>query len=60
MRSQWTWLSGVRVNYALLALVLGGTLVHGVAQATDCTGFDSQIWAQSVFETNPPATLNDL
>jgi hypothetical protein len=41
------------VSGVLLVLVLVGTPVHGVAQATDCTGYDSQIWAQSVYETDP-------
>jgi hypothetical protein len=50
MRSQWTWRSRVWVSCALLTLVLLGAPVHGVAQATDCIGYDSQIWAQSVFE----------
>jgi endonuclease YncB( thermonuclease family) len=34
-----------------LAVLLSPALV--TAQAADCTGFDSQIWAQSVFETDP-------
>src|SRR4051812_46951412 len=52
MRSQSPWFVPARVSSALLAFVLLGAPVHGVAQATACTGYDSQIWAQSVYETD--------
>jgi micrococcal nuclease len=38
---------------ASLTLALIQWPTTGSAQATDCTGYDSQIWAQSVFETDP-------
>jgi hypothetical protein len=48
MRSQWGWRSRVGASCALLALVMVSAPGHAVAQATDCTRYDSQIWAQSV------------
>ena len=44
----------------VLALALLLSPARGTAQAADCTGYDSQIWAQSVFATDPTqyATLD--
>ena len=36
-----------------LTLALSQWPVTVTAQATDCSGFDSQVWAQSVFGTDP-------
>src|SRR5215213_7650316 len=44
----------------LLVVIAPVPAAPAVAQATDCTGYDSQIWAQSVYETDPTryAALN--
>jgi hypothetical protein len=44
MRSIVLWLS-------LMTFIIGFAPVAG--QSLDCAGYDSQIWAQSVFETDP-------
>jgi micrococcal nuclease len=44
-----------RIGALLIVVLLGAVLAAPgrAAQATTCAGYDSQIWAQSVFETDP-------
>jgi hypothetical protein len=42
---------GLGLTVLALALLVPVPPVRG--QATDCTGYDSQIWAQSIYESDP-------
>ena len=43
------------LGMSLMALAAG--LSPAAGQVSDCDGYDSQIWAQTVFETDPPAQV---
>jgi hypothetical protein len=47
-----TWHRRLSLSVAVLLLLIA-LPPPARAQALDCTGYDSQIWAQSIFESDP-------